>query len=107
MRWPLRRFPCKRVAFHIGRVIRMSHDSESHLDALALVIDAVRDAPKLQSWFQELARMSNEKRQAAVLRAVQEMTRHRESEKLTAAIGLLAHPKIFAAAAAALGEPLV
>ena len=82
----------------------MPPDSDSHLDALALVIGAVRDSAKLQLRFQELARMSDEARRSAILRAIQEMRQHREPGDLVAAFGLLAHPQIFTAAASALRE---
>lgn len=82
----------------------MSLDADSALDALALVVDAVRDSAKLQTWFQELARMSDGARQQAILRATQDMRANRESEELVTAFGLLAHPQLFASVSSALRD---
>jgi hypothetical protein len=82
----------------------MSLDADPALDALTLVIEAVRDSAKLQAWFQNLARMSQDARQQAILQTTQDMRSHRESEELVTAFGLLAYPHLFEAVSSALRD---
>ncbi len=82
----------------------MTPDLDAAINALALVVAAVRASAKLQTWFDELAGLSDTGRRDAVNQAIREMRAQRASEELVAAFGLLSHPSIFAATLSALHE---
>jgi hypothetical protein len=82
----------------------MALDPDAAIEALALVVDAVRDSAKLQMWFHQLASLSEDGRRQAIDRATREMNAERASDVLVAAFGLLSHPDLFAAVLSALRE---
>jgi hypothetical protein len=88
----------------IAQFTRMSQDSDSHLDALAILLDAVRHSRELQSWFQGLVRLPERARETYILGTVDGIRRNREPENLITCLGLLAHPEIFRAAASAMQD---
>lgn len=82
----------------------MALDPDSAFEGLALVIDAIRDSPKLQSWFQELGHMPSTARRETITRTTQEMHEQGETAQLVTAFGLLSHPPLFAAVVSALRD---
>lgn len=82
----------------------MNVTPNSALDHLTRMVQVIGDDPDLRRWFMALSRKSLIERRNEIYAASDRMRAERKDADLASCIGLLADPRVFEAASAALQE---